>query len=250
MRIFLDTADIDEIRAVARWGILSGVTTNPTLVSKTTGKSHEAVIREIAAIVGRDISVETVSPDTAGMLAEARRFAQWDPAVVVKVPSTPDGWAAVAQLKDEGIRTNVTLCFSASQALFAALAGAYIISPFVGRLDDIAMDGMEVVRDTVAIYRQHQMATLVLAASIRSPRDIIAAAKAGADIATVPYKVLVQAAKHPLTDAGLALLHKHEKLTRLHVLRTKVTAKGVAEFHEAVPGCRIEWNGGDIEPKK
>jgi transaldolase len=204
MRIFLDTADIDEIRAVARWGILSGVTTNPTLVSKTTGKSHEAVIREIAAIVGRDISVETVSPDTAGMLAEARRFAQWDPAVVVKVPSTPDGWAAVAQLKDEGIRTNVTLCFSASQALFAALAGAYIISPFVGRLDDIAMDGMEVVRDTVAIYRQHQMATLVLAASIRSPRDIIAAAKAGADIATVPYKVLVQAAKHPLTDAGLA----------------------------------------------
>src|SRR5581483_392561 len=106
MRIFLDTADIDEIREVTRWGILSGVTTNPTLVSKTTGKSHEAVIREIAAIVGRDISVETVSPDTAGMLAEARRFAQWHPAVVVKVPSTPDGWAAVAQLKDEGIRTN------------------------------------------------------------------------------------------------------------------------------------------------
>jgi transaldolase len=204
MRIFLDTANIDEIREVTRWGILSGVTTNPTLVSKTTGKSHEAVIREIAAIVGRDISVETVSPDTAGMLAEARRFAQWHPAVVVKVPSTPDGWAAVAQLKDEGIRTNVTLCFSASQALFAALAGAYIISPFVGRLDDIAMDGMEVVRDTVAIYRQHHLPTLVLAASIRSPRDIIAAAKAGADIATVPYKVLQQAAKHPLTDAGLA----------------------------------------------
>jgi transaldolase len=204
MRIFLDTANIDEIREVARWGILSGVTTNPTLVSKTTGKSHEAVIQEIAAIVGRDISVETVSPDTAGMLAEARRFAQWHPQVVVKVPSTPDGWAAVAQLKDEGIRTNVTLCFSASQALFAALAGAYIISPFVGRLDDIAMDGMQVVRDTVAIYRQQQLPTLVLAASIRSPRDIIAAAKAGADIATVPYKVLVQAAKHPLTDAGLA----------------------------------------------
>jgi transaldolase len=204
MRIFIDTANIDEIREVARWGILSGVTTNPTLVSKTSGKSHEAVIQEIASIVGRDISVETVSPDTAGMLAEARRFAQWHPAVVVKVPSTPDGWAAVAQLKDEGIRTNVTLCFSASQALFAALAGAYIISPFVGRLDDIAMDGMEVVRDTVAIYRQHHLPTLVLAASIRSPRDIIAAAKAGADIATVPYKVLVQAAKHPLTDTGLA----------------------------------------------
>jgi transaldolase len=204
MRIFLDTANIDEIREVARWGILSGVTTNPTLVSKTTGKSHEAVIQEIAAIVGRDISVETVSPDTAGMLAEARRFAQWHPAVVVKVPSTPDGWAAVAQLKDEGIRTNVTLCFSASQALFAALAGAYIISPFVGRLDDIAVDGMQVVRETVEIYRQHELSTLVLAASIRGPRDIIAAAKAGADIATVPFRVLQQAAKHPLTDAGLA----------------------------------------------
>ncbi len=204
MRIFLDTANIDEIRAVAHWGILGGVTTNPTLVSKTTGKSHEDVIREIADIVGQDISVETVSADTAGMLEEARRFAAWHPAVVVKVPSTPDGWAVVKQLKDEGIRTNVTLCFSVSQALFAALAGAYIISPFVGRLDDIAVDGMQVVRDTVEIYHRHQLPTLVLAASIRGPRDIIAAAKAGADIATVPFKVLQQAAKHPLTDAGLA----------------------------------------------
>lgn len=203
MRIFLDTADIDEIREVARWGILSGVTTNPTLVGKTAGKSHEEVIREIAGIVGRDISVETVSLDTVGMLEEARRFARWHPEVVVKVPSTPDGWAAVAQLKQEGIRTNVTLCFSANQALFAALAGAYIISPFVGRLDDISMDGMEVVRDTVEIYRRHALPTLVLAASIRGPRDIIAAAKAGADIATVPYKVLQQAARHPLTDIGL-----------------------------------------------
>ena len=204
MRIFLDTADIDEIREVARWGILSGVTTNPTLVSKTTGKSHEEVTREIAEIVGRDISVETVNQDTAGMLAEARRFASWHPQVVVKVPSTPDGWAAVAQLKAENIRTNVTLCFTANQALFAALAGAYIVSPFVGRLDDISMDGMQVVRDTVEIYRQHRLPTLVLAASIRGPRDIIAAAKAGADIATVPYKVLQQAAQHPLTVTGLA----------------------------------------------
>jgi transaldolase len=204
MRIFLDTADIDEIRTVARWGILSGVTTNPTLVSKTSGKSHKAVIQEIASIVGRDISVETVSLDTAGMIEEARRFAAWHPAVVVKVPSTPDGWAAVAQLKGEGIRTNVTLCFSATQALFAALAGASFISPFVGRLDDIAVDGMQVVRETVEIYRQHELSTLVLAASIRGPRDIIAAAKAGADIATVPFRVLQQAAKHPLTDAGLA----------------------------------------------
>ena len=203
MRIFLDTANIDEIREVARWGILSGVTTNPTLMSKTSGKSHEQVIEEIAAVVDGPISAETVSLDTEGMLEEGRRFAKWHPNVVIKVPSTPNGWAAVKQLKAEGVRTNVTLCFSANQALFAALAGAYIISPFVGRLDDISEDGMQVVRDTVEIYRKHNLPTLVLAASIRHPLHIIDAAKAGADIATVPYKVLEQATKHPLTDKGI-----------------------------------------------
>ena len=139
------------------------------------------------------------------MVEEGRRFAKWHPNVVVKVPSTPNGWAAVKQLKSEGIRTNVTLCFSANQALFAALAGAYIISPFVGRLDDISEDGMQVVRDTVEIYRWMEKASvpLVLAASIRHPLHIIAAAKAGADIATVPFKVLELAAKHPLTDKGI-----------------------------------------------
>ncbi len=154
MRIFLDTADIDEIREAARWGILSGVTTNPTLVGKTHGQSHEELIREIAEIVDGPISAETISLETAGMVEEGRRFAKWHPNVVVKVPSTPNGWAAVKQLKSEGIRTNVTLCFSANQALFAALAGAYIISPFVGRLDDISEDGMQVVRDIVEIYRE------------------------------------------------------------------------------------------------
>lgn len=203
MRIFLDTADINEIREAARWGILSGVTTNPTLMMKSSGKSHEATIKEIAELVDGPISAETVSLDTAGMVEEGRRFARWHPNVVVKVPSTPNGWAAVKQLKAEGIRTNVTLCFSANQALFAALAGAYIISPFVGRLDDISEDGMQVVRDTAEIYRQHKLPTLVLAASIRHPLHIIAAAKAGADIATVPYKVLVQSAQHPLTDKGI-----------------------------------------------
>lgn len=203
MRIFLDTANIDEIREVARWGILSGVTTNPTLMSRNAGKTHEAVIREIAEIVDGPISAETISLDTDGMLEEARRFAAWHPNVVVKVPSTPNGWAAVKRLAAEGIRTNVTLCFSANQALFAALAGAYIISPFVGRLDDISEDGMAVVRDTVEIYRKHNLPTLVLAASIRHPLHIIAAAKAGADIATVPFKTLEQAARHPLTDAGI-----------------------------------------------
>jgi transaldolase len=214
MRIFLDTAEIDEIREVARWGILSGVTTNPTLMSKTSGKSHEEVIREIATIVDGPISAETVSLDTAGMVEEGRRFSRWHPNVVVKVPSTPNGWGAVKQLKQEGIRCNVTLCFSANQALFAALAGAYIISPFVGRLDDISEDGMQVVRDTVEIYRKHNLPTLVLAASIRNPLHIIAAAKAGADIATVPYTVLVQSSKHPLTDKGIeSFLADWEKFT-------------------------------------
>ena len=203
MRIFLDTADIDEIREAARWGIVSGVTTNPTLLSKSAGKSHEAIIQDIAELVDGPISAETVSLDTEGMLKEARRFAAWHPNVVVKVPSTPDGWAAVKRLKQEEIRTNVTLCFSANQALFAALAGAYIISPFVGRLDDISEEGLQVVRETVEIYRQHHLSTLVLAASIRGPRQIIDAAKAGADIATVPWKVLQAAAKHPLTDKGI-----------------------------------------------
>jgi transaldolase len=203
MRIFIDTADLDEIREVARWGILSGVTTNPTLLSKNVGKRHEDIIKEIAELVDGPISAETVSLDTEGMLEEARRFAAWHPNVVVKVPSTPHGWAAVKQLKQEEIRTNVTLCFSANQALFAALAGAYIISPFVGRLDDISEEGLQVVRETAEIYRQHQLSTLVLAASIRHPRHIIDAAKAGADIATVPFKVLETAAKHPLTDKGI-----------------------------------------------
>ena len=203
MRIFLDTADIGEIREVARWGILSGVTTNPTLMSKTSGKSHEEVIREIADVVDGPISAETTSLDTAGMVEEGQRFARWHPNVVVKVPSTPNGWAAVKELKRQDIRTNVTLCFSANQALFAALAGAYIISPFVGRLDDISEDGMQVVRDTVEIYRKHNLPTLVLAASIRHPVHIIDAAKAGADIATVPFKVLEQSTKHPLTDKGI-----------------------------------------------
>lgn len=203
MRIFLDTANLDEIREIAGWGILSGVTTNPTLMSKNTGMSHEAVIKEIAGLVDGPISAETVSADTDGMLVEARHFASWHPNVVVKVPSTPAGWAAVSRLKAEGIRTNVTLCFSAPQALFAALAGAYIISPFVGRLDDISQDGMQVVRDIVTIYRQHNLPTLVLAASIRHPLHLIEAAKAGADIATVPYAVLQAAAKHPLTDQGI-----------------------------------------------
>jgi len=203
MRIFLDTADLNEIREIARWGILSGVTTNPTLMSRTSGMSHEDVIKHIADIVDGPISAETISLDAQGMLEEGRRFAKWHQNVIIKVPSTPAGWEAVSEFKKEGIRCNVTLCFSANQALFAALAGAYIISPFVGRLDDVSEDGMQVVRDTVEIYRKHNLSTLVLAASLRHPLHIVEAAKAGADIATVPFKVLEAAAKHPLTDKGI-----------------------------------------------
>jgi transaldolase len=203
MRMFLDTADIDQVREAARWGILSGITTNPTLISRTSGKSHEAVMRELAELVDGPISAETVSADVQGMMDEGHRFAAWHPNVIVKVPSTPAGWEAVARFKKEGIRTNVTLCFTANQALFAALAGAYIVSPFVGRLDDVSAEGMQVVRDAVAIYRAHGLATLVLAASIRHPLHLVQAAKAGADIATVPHQVLMAAMKHPLTDRGI-----------------------------------------------
>jgi transaldolase len=203
MRIFLDTADISEIREVARWGILSGVTTNPTLMSKTSGKSHEEVIREIADVVDGPISAETTSLDTAGMVEEGRHFARWHPNVVVKVPSTPNGWAAVKELKRQDIRTNVTLCFSANQALFAALAGAYIISPFVGRLDDIGYTGMDLIRSITQIYRNYGFKTQILAASLRSPTHVIDAAMAGAHIGTMPFKVLDMLFNHPLTDKGL-----------------------------------------------
>ncbi len=227
MRIFLDTADLNEIREVARWGILTGVTTNPTLMSKTSGMNHEQVIKHIAEIVDGPISAETISLDADGMLEEGRRFAKWHPNVVIKVPSTPAGWEAVSRFKKEGIRTNVTLCFSANQALFAALAGAYIISPFVGRLDDTSEDGMQVVRDIVEIYRRHNLDTLVLAASIRHPVHIIEAAKAGADIATVPYKVLETAAKHPLTDKGIdSFLKDWEKFQTEQRQREPVAAGG------------------------
>ncbi len=204
MSIFLDTNAIEEIREGARWGILSSVTTNPALTSKTSWKSHETGIREIAELVNGGISAETISQDTDGMLVKGRRFADWHPHVVVKAPSTPARWAAVKHLKAEGIRANVTLCFSATQAFFAALAGACIISPFVGRLDGISQDGMQVVRDAVEISRKHQIPTLVSAATIRHLLHIIETAKAGADIATVPFKMLEQAAQHPLTEQGLA----------------------------------------------
>jgi transaldolase len=204
MQIYLDTANLDEIREAASWGILSGVTTNPSLIAKEKGADFKSTIQEIATLVDGPISAETVSLDAAGMLREGHDYVQWHPNVIIKVPSTPEGLKAVYQLAKDGIRTNVTLCFNAAQALLAARAGAFIISPFIGRVDDTGVEGMQLIREIVGIYRNDpEINTLVLSASIRHPRHIIDSALAGADIATCPFKVLQQSMKHPLTDKGI-----------------------------------------------
>ncbi len=207
MQIFLDTANIGEMRTVDAWGVLDGVTTNPSLAAKeaATGKRpFREVAQEILALLApRPVSLETVSLDTEGMLREARLLAGWGSNVVAKIPCTPAGLGAVKQLTAEGIRTNVTLVFSAPQGLLAAKAGATYVSPFLGRLDDIGHDGMEVVRDLAEIFAMYDIETQVLAASIRHPLHVVAAAKAGADVATLPFKVLEQMTRHALTDVGI-----------------------------------------------
>ena len=204
MQIYLDTANLREIRDAASWGILNGVTTNPSLVAKEQGIDHKTLITEITKLVDGPISAEAISLDAEGMIREGREFATWHPNVIVKVPITTEGLKAVSTLAKDGIRTNVTLCFNATQALFAARAGAFIISPFPDTfVPSISMDGMQLIREISAIYRQHGITTKILAASIRHPRHIIDAALAGADIATCPFKVLEQSMKHPLTDSGI-----------------------------------------------
>lgn len=201
MQFFLDTGSIDEIRTAHKWGLLDGVTTNPSLVSKE-GMDHRALIREIASITSGPISVETTSERADDMVAQGREYVTWAPNVVVKVPCTVEGITAASIMGKEGIRINVTLVFSPNQALLAAKVGAIFVSPFVGRLDDISEDGMQVVRDTVQIYRNYGFRTKVLAASLRHPMHVVEAARAGADIATIPFKVMEQLFKHPLTDTG------------------------------------------------
>jgi transaldolase len=202
MKIFLDTAAIDDIRTAARWGILSGVTTNPSLFAKIGG-SYDDVLKEICSVTPGPVSAEVVAADVEGMLREGRHFAALAPNIVVKIPMTAEGLEAIAALAREGIKTNCTLIFSANQGLLAARAGASFLSPFVGRLDDISEDGMNVVRELVAIVRLHEISTEVLAASIRHPRHVTEAALAGAHIATVPLEVLTQLIHHPLTDTGI-----------------------------------------------
>ncbi|MBT3362905.1 MAG: fructose-6-phosphate aldolase [Chloroflexi bacterium] len=203
MHIFLDTANFDELRSAAKLGVVSGVTTNPSLMAKENNADLKSVITEIASIIDGPISAEVISLDAAGMIKEARDIAKWSPNVVVKIPITPAGLEATSVLSKEHIKCNLTLCFSPNQALLVALAGAAYVSPFVGRLDDITHDGMQLVTDVVTIYKQYDFSTQVIAASIRHPLHCLSAAKAGAHIATVPYKVLMQMIKHPLTDIGI-----------------------------------------------
>jgi len=202
MQIFLDTADVREIRELASLGLVDGVTTNPSLVAKE-GRPFRDIVEEILRIVDGPISLEAVSTDFQGMVAEARDLARIHSNVVVKIPLIADGLKAVKQLAPEGIKTNVTLCFSPSQALLAAKAGATYISPFVGRLDDISQVGMDLVRQIVTIYANYGYPTKVLAASLRNPVHFLEAAMAGAHVCTLPPAVLRQLIKHPLTDIGL-----------------------------------------------
>lgn len=201
MKIFLDTAEYDEVKQGVDWGVIDGVTTNPTLIAKA-GHDHETQVKKICAIVG-NVSAEVVSEKKDDILVEGRRLAAWHSNVIVKVPLTPDGLAAGKILAGEGTRINVTLCFSVNQALLAASIGAYIVSPFVGRVDDINEDGIAIVRDIVNAYRQQDIKTKVLAASLRGPLHVTQSALAGADIGTMPFAVLQAMFKHPLTDSGL-----------------------------------------------
>jgi transaldolase len=202
MKLWLDTANIDEIREINAWGVLAGVTTNPTLAGKE-GVPFEQRLKEIAAEVDGPVCGEVIATEREGMVAEGLKLVDIAPNIVVKVPVTPDGYAAVAELSKRGIKTNMTLCFSPTQAILAAEAGATYISPFLGRVDDIGNDGINLLSEIVEIYRVQGYTTYVLAASLRSPQHVVDSAKAGADVATLPHSVFKALVKHPLTDIGL-----------------------------------------------
>ena len=211
MKFFVDTADVEEIKKAVELGMCDGVTTNPSLIMKS-GRDQKEVILEIAKIVSGPISVEAISEDTEGMVKEAEEFATWAPNIVVKVPMTKEGIKAVRILKEKNIPTNVTLVFSSSQALLAAKAGAAFVSPFVGRLDDISQDGMALVEEIMEIFDNYDFETQVIVASIRDPIHVTESAMLGADIATIPAKVMEKLWKHPLTDKGISqFLADYEK---------------------------------------
>jgi len=203
MKFFIDTANLEEISEANEMGLIDGVTTNPSLVAKEGNVDFKEHLAKICALVKGDISAEVTALDTAGMLSEGRDYAKVAPNVIIKVPLTIDGLKACRAFRNEGTKVNVTLCFSAAQALLAAKCGANYISPFIGRVDDIAWDGMQLIREIVQIYNNYDFETEVLAASIRHPMHIVDCALAGADVATIPFKVIQQLVKHPLTDKGL-----------------------------------------------
>jgi len=207
MKFFIDTADINEIREAESLAILDGVTTNPSLIAKA-GKPFKDTILQICDIVKGPVSVEVTATDKDGMLKQGRDFATWSKYVVVKLPTTREGIKACKILSGEGIKVNMTLCFSPNQALLCAKAGATYVSPFVGRVDDISQDGMQLIRDIVLIYKNYNFSTQVLTASVRHPMHVVEAAKAGSHVATIPFKVLDMLFNHPLTDKGLAAFLK------------------------------------------
>ncbi len=202
MKIFLDTANVEQIREAASWGIVDGVTTNPTLIARE-GRRFEDVVREICEIVDGPISAEVVSEDAGGMIREARELAKIHKNIVIKIPMTAEGLKAVKQLESEGIRTNVTLVFSPNQALLAAKAGASFVSPFIGRLDDAGNEGMRIIEEITTIFKNYGFKTQIIVASVRHPIHVVQAAMLGADICTVPFAVLEKMLKHPLTDRGI-----------------------------------------------
>ena len=202
MKLFIDTANVEDINVANDLGVICGVTTNPSLIAKE-GKVFEEVIKEITTIVDGPISAEVVAPDAEGMVREARELAKIHKNIVIKIPVTLEGLKAVKILSAEGIKTNVTLIFSSTQALLAARAGATYVSPFVGRLDDIASNGVNLIAEIAEIFDIHGIQTEIISASIRGPQDVVDSAKAGAHIATIPYKVILQMIKHPLTDNGI-----------------------------------------------
>ena len=207
MKIFLDTAEIEEIRTAARWGVLDGVTTNPSLYAKVGG-SYDDILKEICKITSGPVSAEVIADDVDGMLEEGRHFAKLAPNIVVKVAMSENGLEAISRFSKEGIKTNCTLIFSTNQGLLAAKAGAVIVSPFVGRLDDINQDGMTVIHELAEIFSLHDIKSEILTTSIRNPLHVTQAAMAGSHIATLPFKVLQQMVHHPLTDKGIVQFRK------------------------------------------
>jgi transaldolase len=229
MKIFLDTADIEEIRIAARWGVLDGVTTNPSLYAKVGG-SYEDILKAICKITSGPVSAEVVAEDVEGMLREGRAFAKLARNIVVKVPMSEEGLEAISRFAEEGIKTNCTLIFTSNQGLLAAKAGASLISPFIGRLDDINQDGMIVIRELVEIFELHDIDAEILTASVRNPLHVTQAALAGSHIATLPFKVLQQMVHHPLTDKGIVTFRADWEKAR-EAAATK-TAAGSAEAAE------------------